>query len=90
MTAGRRRGLLFAAYLAAAWGSVLYALIDPGTYALNFVVPVLATLPTSLLAAGVMNALGLSGSAGLAAARLAGCGLIQAAALYAFARRRQG
>src|SRR5262249_55223433 len=78
---GRLRPLAIAGgYLAIAWGCVLYAWLDPGTYSLNFLLPVLATAPTSLLGIGVINILDLQGSPGLAAAMLAACGLIQAAA----------
>jgi hypothetical protein len=62
---------------------VLYAWLDPGRYSLSFLLPVLATAPTSVLGVGIVSALDLQGSPGMAAAVLAGCGLIQAMALYA-------
>jgi hypothetical protein len=86
---GRRRALALAVgYLSVAWGCVLYAWLDPGTYSLNFLLPVLATAPTSLLGVGIVNALGLQGSPAIAAAVLASCGLIQAAAVYSLFGRR--
>ena len=85
----RRRALAVAGgYLALAWGCVLYVWLDPGTYSLNLLIPFLATAPTSLLAVAIASALGLQGSPEIARAVLAGCGLTQAAALYALFGRR--
>lgn len=80
--------LVIGGYLVVAWGCVLYAWLDPGTYSLNFLLPVVATAPTSLIGVCVAKGLGLWESAGTAAAVLAACGLTQAAALYALLGRR--
>src|SRR5262245_24692429 len=86
----RRRALAVAGgYLALAWGCVLYAWLDRGTYSLNFLIPFLATAPTSLLVVAIASALGLQqGSPGTVAVVLAGCGLAQATAVYALFGRR--
>ena len=86
---GRRPVLVIAgAYLALAWGCILYAWLNPGTYSLNLLLPFLVTAPASLIAVGVVNALGLQRSLGLAPVVLAGCGLIQAAVVYALFSRK--
>jgi hypothetical protein len=67
---------------------VLYAWLDPGTYSLNLLLPVLVIAPTSLIGVGVVNVLGLQLSLEWAAAALAGGGLIQTAMMYALFTRK--
>lgn len=81
---GQRRWALVVAagYLAVAWGCVLYAWLDPGTYSLNFLFPVLATFPASL----VMFWVRPTGPAGLAIGLMV-YALVQAGALYLLGSR---